>query len=177
MASRHRSTEFTESQLSVIDELSVLPFPEQEGRPGTDGGWSGPGYHVAVLRESQDFWNDRGEEIVEAAEQELEADLDALAAVLTARWGAPTTVDLGPYLGFDDPDPEFTAPEPLGFLCNVAAGSMQLWQPPSGGRWLALAIGQADRELPFELLAAIGEASSLPGRAGPAGRPSPTGSS
>ncbi|MFD5437343.1 hypothetical protein ACFWJ4_34995 [Kitasatospora sp. NPDC127067] len=36
-------------------------------------------------------------------------------------------------------------------------------QLPSSCRWLALAIGQADRELPFELLAAIGEASSLPG--------------
>ncbi|WP_330334516.1 hypothetical protein OHS33_35350 [Streptomyces sp. NBC_00536] len=162
MASRHRSTGFTEAQLSIIDELGVLPFPEQEGRPGTGGGWGGPGYHVAVLRQSQDFWDDRSDEIVEAAEKELEADLDALVAVLTARWGAPTTVDLWPYLGFDHPDPEFTAPEPLGFLCNVA-GRMQVWRPPSSGRWLALAIGQADRELPFELLAAMGEASSLPG--------------
>ncbi|MEU9992478.1 hypothetical protein AB0E10_37895 [Streptomyces sp. NPDC048045] len=161
MANQHRSTDFTEAQLSIIDELSALPFPEQEGRPGTGGGWSGPGYHVAVLRESQDFWDDRCEEIVEAAEKELEADLDALAAVLTARWGVPTTVDLWPYLGFDNPDPEIMAPEPLGFLSNVA-GSMQMWQPSSCGRWLALAIGQADRELPFELLAAIGEASSLP---------------
>ncbi|MEV0536852.1 hypothetical protein [Kitasatospora sp. NPDC050463] len=162
MASQHRSTGFTEAQLSIIDELSALPFPEQEGKPGISGGWGGPGYHVAVLRESQDFWDDRSEEIVGAAEKELEVDLDALEVVLTARWGGPTTVDLWPYLGFDNPDPEFTAPEPLGFLCNVA-GSMQLWQSPSSGRWLALAIGQADRELPFQLLAAIGEASSLPG--------------
>ncbi|OKI25099.1 hypothetical protein [Streptomyces sp. CB03911] len=162
MASQHRSTGFTEAQLSIIDELSALPFPRQEGRPGRDGGWGGSGYHVAVLRESQDFWDDRSEETVEAAEKELEADLDALAALLTARWGAPTMVDLWPYLGFDNPDPEFMAPEPLGFLANVA-GSMQMWQPPSPGRWLALAIGQADRELPFQLLAAIGEAPSLPG--------------
>lgn len=162
MASQHRSTGFTDAQLSIIDELSALPFPGQEGRPGRGRGWGGPGYHVAVLRESRDFWDDRSEETVEAAEKELEADLDALAAMLTHRWGAPTTVDLWPYLGFDNPDPEFMAPEPLGFLADVA-GSMQMWQPPSPGRRLALAIGQADRELPFQLLAAIGEAPSLPG--------------
>ncbi|MFF3071930.1 hypothetical protein ACFVSN_00810 [Kitasatospora sp. NPDC057904] len=162
MASQHRSTGFTEAQLSIIDELSALPFPEQEGKPEKGDGWSGPGFHVAVLRESRDFWDDRSEEVVEAAEKELEADLDALAAALTARWGSPATVDLWPYLGFDHPDPEFVAPEPLGFLCNLA-GSMQLWQPPSSDRWLALAIGQGDRELPFQLLAAIGGASSLPG--------------
>ncbi|MFI9331497.1 hypothetical protein ACIGZJ_28665 [Kitasatospora sp. NPDC052868] len=70
-------------------------------------------------------------------------------------------VDLWPYLGFDNPDPEFTAPKPLGLLCNVAVG-MRLWQPPPSDRWLALTIGQADREFPFELLAAIGEVCSLP---------------
>ncbi|MEU8924587.1 hypothetical protein AB0D10_27200 [Kitasatospora sp. NPDC048545] len=116
---------------------------------------------MAVLRESQDFWDDRSEEIVEAAEQGLEADLAALTAVLADRWGDPATVDLWPYLGFDNPDPEFVAPEPLGFLCNVA-GSMRVWRLRPSGRWLALAIGQADRELPFELIAAVGEASLLP---------------
>ncbi|MFF0392832.1 hypothetical protein ACFYS8_29630 [Kitasatospora sp. NPDC004615] len=159
MASQHRPTGFTEAQLSLIDELSARPFPEHEERPGTAGGWGGPGYRVAVLRESRDFWEDRSAETVDAAEEELAADLDALATVLTARWGSPRTVELWPYLGFDHPDPEFVAPEPLGFLSNVAA-SMRLWQPPSSGRWLALAIGQADRELPFELIAAFGEACS-----------------
>ncbi|MFF2747451.1 hypothetical protein ACFVVA_18115 [Kitasatospora sp. NPDC058048] len=114
-----------------------------------------------MLRESRDFWDDRSEETVEAAERELEADLLALAAVLADRWGDPATVDLWPYLGFDDPDPASAAPEPLGFLCNVAA-TMRVWWPPSGGRWLALAVGQADPEFPFELLAAVGEESSLP---------------
>ncbi|MFI6847895.1 hypothetical protein OG535_04850 [Kitasatospora sp. NBC_00085] len=161
MRSRHPSTGFTDNQLSVIDELSALPFPEQEVRPGKDLRWGGPGYHVAVLRESQDFWEDRSEELVEASEQELEADLAALAVVLTSRWGGPATVDLWPYLGFDNPDPEFTTPEPLCFLSNVAV-RMQVWQLPSSGRWLALAVGQADRELPFQLLAAVGAASSLP---------------
>jgi hypothetical protein len=68
----------------------------------------------------------------------------------------------GPYLGLDSPDyPDIEAPEPLNFLCNLA-GSMQVWQMPSTGRWLGLTIGQVDRELPLELLVAVGEASTFP---------------
>ncbi|MGE7439919.1 hypothetical protein [Kitasatospora sp. NPDC001175] len=69
-------------------------------------------------------------------------------------------MDLWPYLGFDHPVPDYTAPEPLAFPSNVA-GSMQVWQLPSADRWLALTIGQADPEFPFQLLAAAGEATSL----------------
>jgi hypothetical protein len=146
--------------LSIIDNLSSLPFPEVEGRPGPDGQWGGPGFHLAVLRESRDFWEDRSTEIVEAAEQELEANLAALAAILTKRWGAPEAVDLWPYLGLDDPDPDVTTREPLSFLCSVA-GTMQVWRLPNSEQWLGLAIGQADPEWQFQLLAAVGEASSL----------------
>ncbi|KDN86833.1 hypothetical protein [Kitasatospora cheerisanensis] len=71
------------------------------------------------------------------------------------------SVDLGPYLGFDHPDPECYAAEPLGFLCNVA-GSMRVWPLPCGDRRLAPAVGQADPEFPFQLLAAVGEASNFP---------------
>ncbi|MFD3698845.1 hypothetical protein ACFWUZ_22315 [Streptomyces sp. NPDC058646] len=113
-----------------------------------------------MLRESQDFWEDRSEEVVEAAERELEADLAALAEILTSRWGHPETVELWPYLGSEGPDPQHSAPEPLLFLCNVA-GNMQVWRPPDSDRWLALAIGQADPEFPLQLLAAVGVASAL----------------
>ncbi|CAL9611112.1 hypothetical protein [Streptomyces sp. enrichment culture] len=160
MPPQHQSAGHTDEQLSIIDNLSSLPFPEVEGRPGPDGQWSGPGFHLAVLRESRDFWEDRSPEIVEAAEQELEADLAALAVILTQRWGAPEAVDLWPYLGLDDPDPDVTAREPLSFLCSVA-GSMQMWRLPNSERWIGLAIGQADPEWQFQLLAAVGEASSL----------------
>lgn len=157
-----RLTRSTNDQLSVIGRLSALPFPDQEEQQGDGERWSGPGYHLAVLRESQDFWEDRSAETVEAAEQALEGDLAVLAVVLTDRWAEPETVDLWPYLGFDSPDPDFVAPEPLNFLCGVA-GSMQVWRPAATGRWLALTIGQADPEFPLQLLAAFGEASSLPG--------------
>ncbi|MFG2629401.1 hypothetical protein [Streptomyces sp. NPDC048473] len=156
-----RPTRSTNDQLSVIDSLSALPFPDQEEQQGEGERWSGPGYHLAVLRESQDFWEDRSEEIVEAAEQALEGDLATLAAVLTDRWGTPETVDLWPHPGLDSPDPGLVAPEPLAFLCGVA-GSMQVWRPAAPDRWLALTIGQADPEFPLQLLAAFGEASALP---------------
>jgi hypothetical protein len=156
----YQSAGSTDDQLSTIDALSTLAFPDREVRPGSDGRWGGPGYHLAVLRESRDFWEDRSEEVIEAAERDLEASLGVLAAALTRRWGDPETVDLWPYLGYDNPDPGFVAPEPLNFLSMVAS-SMQAWRLPSG-RWVALAIGQADPEFPFQLLAAVGRASLLP---------------
>ncbi|MGW2931042.1 hypothetical protein ACWDA7_04050 [Streptomyces sp. NPDC001156] len=113
-----------------------------------------------MLRESQDFRDDRSEEIVESAERELEADLAVLAATLTGRWGSPELVALSPYLELDTPDPGFTTPKPLDFLSGVAV-NMHMWRLPDSGRRLALAIGQADPEWPFQLLAAVGEASSL----------------
>ncbi len=157
---QHRSTGHVAEQLSIIDRLSLRPFPGEEGRPGASDRWSGPGFHLAVLRESQDFWEDRSIEIVEAAELELEADLAALAGVLTARWGVPEKVDLWPCTGVDDPDPSTATREPLGFLRGVA-GSMQVWWLPNSDRWVGLAIGQADPEWPFQLLAGIGDSASL----------------
>jgi hypothetical protein len=147
--------------LSTIDSLLAAPFPDREERPGKEARWGGPGYHLAVLRQSQDFWDDRSEDVVEAAERELEQDLAAAAGTLAARWGSPETVNLWPYLGLDHPDPGFVAPQPLLFLSGVA-GSMQGWRPAGSDRWLALTIGQADPEWPFQLLAAVGDASSLP---------------
>lgn len=157
-----RSAGSAEEQLSIIDALIALPFPEQEGQSRTQHGWGGPGYHIAVLRESRDFWDVPGPETITAAEEELEADLTSLVTVLAGRLGSPTVVDLWPYLGLDNPDyPDIEAPpEPLNSLCMLSV-SMQMWQV-STDRWLGLTIGQVDRELPFELLAAVGEASALP---------------
>jgi hypothetical protein len=156
-----RPARAVDDQLAVIDGLCVLPFPAHEVRPEGADRWGGPGYHLALLRESRDFWEDRGEDVVEAAEREIEADLDTLSAVLTDRWGEPETVDLLPFLGLDSPDPGFSAPEPLAYLAGVA-GSMRVWRP-TAVRWIALAIGQADPEWPIQLLAASGGAS-LPAR-------------
>ncbi|MFJ8011152.1 hypothetical protein [Streptomyces sp. NPDC096339] len=153
-------TRSAEELLHLVESLHAMPFFQGEEKAADR--WSGPGHHVAVLVESQDFWEDRSSGVVEEAEESIAADLAGLAALLTQRWGAPETVDLGPYLGFDNPDPDFQAPEPMDFLCGLA-GSMQVWRPPASDRWIALAIGQADPEWPLQLLAAFGEGAALPG--------------
>ncbi|WP_060181016.1 hypothetical protein [Streptomyces sp. IMTB 1903] len=149
-----------EELMHVVDSVHAMPFPSQEERAADR--WGGPGYHVVVLVKSQDFWEDRSPETVEEAEESIAADFAGLAVLLTERWGAPEAVDLASYLGLDFPDPDFEAPEPMGFLSNLA-GSMQVWRPPASDRWVALAIGQADPEWPLQLLAAFGEGSALPG--------------
>lgn len=153
----HSSVRAAGAHLAAVDDLLSRPFPAQELRPGANS-WGGPGFHLCVLRESQDFWDDRDEELVEASTRELEADLTAMEASLTTRWGNPEAVALEPYLHCD---PHHDAPEPLLFLSNVAS-TLQVWQLPGSDRWLALTIGQADPEFPLQLIAAVGLTSALP---------------
>jgi hypothetical protein len=133
----------------VVDDLLARPFPPEV----TPDRLSGPGYHVRVLRSSRDFWEDLGEEIVEAAEEEIGAAFQGVTTALTARWGRPETVDLTPYLWSEEP-----VPGPIDHLCMLSS-TMLVWRLPETGRWIALTVGQQDPEFPIELLAAIGEAS------------------
>ncbi|MER6235571.1 hypothetical protein ABT185_05720 [Streptomyces clavifer] len=154
----------TEGGLARIESLLALPFPAGEESEDSGVRSSGPGHHLLILRASQDFWDDRSAERVEPAEQEIEAEFSALATALTERWGEPATVDLWPYLEEDAEG--VPAPEPMGQLSNLA-GSMQVWRPSpdapqAGGRWVGLAVGQADPEFPIWLLAAVGETAILP---------------
>jgi hypothetical protein len=67
---------------AIVDDLLALPFPREDTWAGDRH--SGPGFHVRVLHAGQDFWDDRGEEIVEAAEEEINAPelpIELLAAV------------------------------------------------------------------------------------------------
>lgn len=118
-----------------LDALVAAPFPAE-------------GHHLVVLRAGQDFW-DAGLDAVEAADEEMEAALQELAAALTTRWGPPEKIDLAPYL-------EAETPEPITTLCMVA-GSMLVWRRPEAGRWVALTVGQADREFPIELIAVVSD--------------------
>jgi hypothetical protein len=47
---------------------------------------------VRALWASHDFWDDRSEEIVKAAEEEIGAAFQALVSALTARWGEPEPI-------------------------------------------------------------------------------------
>lgn len=144
----------TEEYLSTIDALLAQPFPEMNFVDVT--GCGGPEHHMRVLRVSRDFWDDDDGQAW--AEADLRACLDALAAGLTMRWGDPLIVNLGPYLSAGCEG--VVVPEPLDLLSQLAV-SMQVWSLRDCDRWLALTIGQADKELPLELLAAVGRASAL----------------
>ncbi|MGH3432152.1 MAG: hypothetical protein ACRDQB_04880 [Thermocrispum sp.] len=146
----------TGEYLSTIDALSVQPFPEVTYADTSGGG--GPEHHVHELQVSRDFWDDDDGQARVEAEAGLQACPDDLAADLTTRWGNASVVDLGPYLSAGcGGEP---VPGPLDHLSQQAV-SMQVWSLPGSGRWLALAIGQADKEMPFILSAAAGQASAL----------------
>ncbi|WP_089328613.1 hypothetical protein [Actinomadura meyerae] len=133
---------------AIVDELLARSFPREEEHDGDRS--SGPSYHVQVLCASQDFWEDRSEEIVEAAEAEIEAARQGLTEVLTARWGNPEPFDLWPL----EEDP---APEPIDQL-SMLSTRMHLWRHATPDRWVALLVGQQDAEFPIELLAAVSDA-------------------
>ncbi|MFF0559455.1 hypothetical protein [Streptomyces sp. NPDC004266] len=146
----------TEKYLSTIESLAVQPFPEATYADASGGG--GPEHHVRELQVSRDFWDDEDGQAWVEAEAELQACLDDLAARLTNRWGDAFVVDLGPSLSACCEGE--AVPEPLDYLSQQAV-SMQVWPLPDSGRWLALAIGQADKELPLILFAAVGQAAAL----------------
>lgn len=146
----------TAEYLSTIATLAVQPFPEVTYDDASGEG--GPEHHVRVLQVSRDFWDDDDGQAWVEAEVELQACLGDLAARLTTRWGDASVVDLGPYLSAGcEGEP---VAEPLNYLSQQVV-SMQVWPLPDNGRWLALAIGQADKELPLILFAAVGRASAL----------------
>ncbi|MEU6663420.1 hypothetical protein [Streptomyces sp. NPDC046821] len=142
--------------LVLIDELLAQPFPEADFHDDTGDG--GPEHRARVLRASQEFWDDDDGQAAREAAADMQICLDALVAALTARWGEPLAVDLLPYLraGLEGE----TVSEPINSLSQMA-GSVQAWPHQSSGRWLGLAIGQGDKELPLELLAAVGDAVAL----------------
>ncbi|MEU6235954.1 hypothetical protein [Kitasatospora sp. NPDC047058] len=154
-----------DEHLAVIDEMLAQPFPESRQADRT--GHAGPDHRVRTLWYSRDFWDDEDGRAMHEADAAMSAHLDGLVAVFTDRWGDPLDVDLWSYLtaGYEDagtPD----APEPVGSLCQLAV-TLWVWTLPGRDRWLGLTIGQGDKELPLELLAAVGR--------GPAPAPSAKG--
>src|SRR6266568_2278256 len=125
-----------EQVLQDINELLDRAFPAEFTR--VSGGFSGPGYHLLRLHMSQDFWDVPDLELIESAFAEMDADRDVLADELTDRWSCAEEVELREYLQ--------GGPEPLTSLAQTAS-KMWAWRPGSD-RFVALAVGQADKELP-----------------------------
>ncbi|MFI9650367.1 hypothetical protein ACIHAA_29375 [Streptomyces sp. NPDC052040] len=137
--------------LSVIDLLCAREFPAAHGR--TEHGESGPGYHIAVLQASGEFWEDDGTGREETGIQ-YEADRDGLGERLTERWGQPQVFSL--YSVLDRTLGGEAVEEPWAALCGHVP-DLQLWRGAGTGRWVALGVSQWDKELPFQLLAVVTE--------------------
>lgn len=135
--------------LATIDLLCARDFPAEHGR--TDVGTGGPGYHIAELQTSGDFWEDDGTER-EETEAQYECDRDGLGERLTERWGAPDVISLEST--FERAQDGEDIPEPWASLSSRVP-NVQLWRPPETGRWIALGVSQWDKELPFQLLATV----------------------
>ncbi|MBL1082938.1 hypothetical protein JK359_13255 [Streptomyces actinomycinicus] len=137
--------------LTLIDLLCAREFPAAHGR--TEHGESGPGYHIAALQTSGDFWEDDGTAREETAEQ-YEADRDGLAERLTERWGPAQYFSLYGVLrrGTEGEHIE----EPWAGLSNHIP-DVQLWRVPERDRWVVLGVSQWAGELPFQLLGIVTE--------------------
>ncbi|MGW0118641.1 hypothetical protein [Streptomyces sp. NPDC003327] len=139
----------TAEQLATIELLRARAFPERPERSGPLD--SGPGFHIGELATSEEFWEDDGTRRA-LVEDQYEAERDGLAALLTARWGVPARVALGPVLE-RSMDGE-SIPEPWSTLsCHTV--DVLLWRTDE--RWTGLGVSQWDKELPFQLLAVVTE--------------------
>ncbi|WP_432136888.1 MULTISPECIES: hypothetical protein [unclassified Streptomyces] len=137
--------------LDTIDVLCARDLAQAPGR--TDAGEAGPGYLIAELATSDDFWDDDGT-AREATEEQYEADRDGLTERLTARWGPPDRFGLAGVLIRSMEGEEI--PEPWHALSNHVP-DLHLWRLPGSDRWVALGVSQWDKELPFQLLAVVTE--------------------
>ncbi|MEV6833637.1 hypothetical protein AB0N17_03740 [Streptomyces sp. NPDC051133] len=137
--------------LSVVDLLCAREFPTAHGR--TDHGESGPGYHMAALRTSGDFWEGDGTEWEETAAQ-YEADRDGLTERLTDRWGPPQRFSLRSVLVRTMEGEEIE--EPWAGLSEHVP-DVHLWRACASDRWVALGVSHGYEELPFRLLGIVTE--------------------
>ncbi|MER6995992.1 hypothetical protein [Streptomyces sp. NPDC000410] len=134
--------------LATIDLLRSRAFPARSGR--SDVGDSGPGFHTAELSTSEDFWEDRSH--MDLVEEQYEAEREALAALLTGRWGEPQTVSLSSLFTRSSEGEEI--PQPWDFL-SACVPDVHLWRVD--GRWVLLGVSKWDTELPYQLLAVVTE--------------------
>ena len=145
-----------ENWLNAVDGALGRPFPAQRQRHET--GFSTPSHHEVILQYSEEFWEERSTELFEAAEAEVEKGREKVARELSCRWGAPETLDLGPYSRATMAG--LPLPEPLAYLGMLAPDAL-VWRRPEEDRWLALSIVKHDVELPFVLVAMFGGLGSL----------------
>jgi hypothetical protein len=133
----------TPAALAVIDGLCARPLPG----PRAVAQDAAPRYHLAELPTAEG-----GPCVLRAAaEEQCEAERDALAALLERRWGAPDRWGLGGVLlralehGED-------IPEPWASL-SARVPDVALWH--TDGRWVALGVARLDPDTAPGLLAVV----------------------
>ncbi|MDI9884931.1 hypothetical protein QMZ92_11135 [Streptomyces sp. HNM0645] len=134
--------------LATIDLLRSRPFPAQPVR--SDVGTSAPGYHTAELSTSEEFWDQRSH--MEVVGEQYEAEREALAAVLSERWGRPQVFGLSSMLTRSVEEEHI--PQPWDLLC-ASVPDVHLWHVD--GQWVVLGVSKWDTELPYQLLAVVTE--------------------
>ncbi len=134
--------------LTVIDRLCSAPLPRQHAR--TDTGTAGPGWAVAELQTSEDFWEDCSRR--QQVREQYECDREALAARLAERWGPPQTFSL--YSVLERTMEGEALAEPWASLSHHVV-DLTVWRHEESGRWTGLGVSQWDAELPFQLLAVV----------------------
>jgi hypothetical protein len=128
--------------LALVDV--ALPPTHRDGSP--------LGYVLQVLRKSRDFWDDDERDLIDPIWAEYEKQCDELAAHLTARWGGPSRVPLGPILD------RIIAGEivpPLPDELSQVGTHVDVWRV--GDRVVCLGVGQYDNEFPVVIFAAVGD--------------------
>ena len=129
--------------MTTADHLAAIDLLRARGLDG------GPDHHLVELATSEDFWEDDGTRRP-IVEDQYEAERDGLGALLTARWGEPRELDLGPVL--ERSMEGESIPEPWSTLsCHTP--NLRLWR--ADGLWIGLGVSQWDKELPFQLLAVL----------------------
>ncbi|GAA2620707.1 hypothetical protein [Streptomyces axinellae] len=110
---------------------------------------SGPG--VAELRTSHTGPDDDAADVL-GTEREFQAEYEALAALLSRRWGPAETVDLTGHLVATAEGRE--VPEPERALCGHVA-ELSVWSVQ--GRWTGIGVARWGEGGPLQLLAGAGE--------------------
>ena len=110
---------------------------------------SGPG--VVELRTSHTGPDDDAADVLET-EREFQAEYEALAALLSRRWGRAETVDLTAHLVATAEGRE--VPEPERALCGHVT-ELSVWS--AQGRWTGIGVARWGEGGPLQLLGAAGE--------------------
>ncbi|MCK1818938.1 hypothetical protein MTQ10_04785 [Streptomyces sp. XM83C] len=125
-----------EQHLVIAGRLCSRGLPAEDGGPD---GMSGPGHRTAELASSHGL--NTTDALTRARWQKrLHEDAEALAALLSARWGEPYHLGLQTTLLRTESE---EIPQPWARLSHLAAHAW-LWECREHGHWLVLAVADRD---------------------------------